>query len=85
MPTAITVNRSTGGEPRKHPVSRKDRIASLKVMEHVDATTPTLARESRHIVVSSLSGTTSRAVVLFLEVSNVRRKRSGALSAPGEG
>ena len=45
----------------------------------------TLARESRHIVASLLSGTTSRAAVLIPRVSSVWRRRSGALTAFGEG
>src|SRR6267154_554820 len=36
--------------------------------EHVDAWTGTLAPESRHIVASGLSGTTSRAAVLISRV-----------------
>jgi hypothetical protein len=51
----------------------------------VDALTRTLAPESRHIVACGLSGTTSRAVVLILEVASVWRKRSGVFFAPGEG
>lgn len=53
--------------------------------EHVDVGLRTLAPESRHIVAFGLSGTTSRAAVLILEVLVSLRKRSGALFAPGEG
>ena len=53
--------------------------------EHVDVGLRTLAPESRHIVAFGLSGTTSRAVVFDPLVATVLRKRSGALSALGEG
>ena len=59
MRVAISVN----GSFRKSPVSPKDRNASRKAAEHVDALTRTLAPESRHIVVSQASDTTSRAAV----------------------
>jgi hypothetical protein len=39
-------------------------ISNAYVAEDVDAATVTLAPESRHIVASGLSGTTSRAAVL---------------------
>jgi hypothetical protein len=60
MRVAIRVN----GSFRKSPVSPKDRSASVKMVEHVDALTRTLAPESRHIVASQASDTTSRAVVI---------------------
>ena len=85
MRTAIRVNRSPRDRGGKDTVSRKHRIEQHKMTEHVDALTRTLAPESRHIVASFLSGTTSRAVVLSLYVVSIKPKRSGALSAPGEG
>jgi hypothetical protein len=62
----------------------KSHCAAL-VTEHVDALARSLAPESRHIVAFNLSGTTSRAVVFDPLVATVLRKRSGALSALGEG
>jgi hypothetical protein len=44
-------------------------ISNAYVAEDVDAATLTLAPESRHIVASGLSGTTSRAAVLILDRS----------------
>ena len=86
MRVAVTVNLSRQGPPFRDPaLPRKNPIAMVQVTEHVDATTRTLAPESRHIVASVLSGTTSRAAVLILYGPCVRRKRPGALSAPGEG
>jgi hypothetical protein len=63
MRAAIGVN----GPVRKSPVSQKHLNARPKTTEHVDAVASTLARESRHIVASASSDTTSRAVVLTLK------------------
>ena len=63
MRAAIGVN----GPVRKSPVSQKHLNARPKTTEHVDALASTLAPESRHIVASQPSDTTSRAVVLTLK------------------
>jgi hypothetical protein len=86
MPAAIGVNRSGGHRQagnRRYP--RKNLICDAWMTEHVDALTRTLAPESGHIVAFGLLGTTSRAAVLILYRPIVRRKRPGALAAPGEG
>ena len=72
--------------PGRHQaaIGMSNRIATAVATEHVDALARTLARESRHIVAFNSSGTTSRAVVFDPVVASVRRKRSGALFAPGE-
>src|SRR3984957_11454273 len=58
MRAAIGVN----GPVRKSPVSQKHLNARPKTTEHVAALASTLAPESRHIVASQTSDTTSRAV-----------------------
>src|SRR3984957_14454838 len=73
------------GPIRKSPVSSKGRNARPKATEHVDALASTLARESRHIVASQSSDTTSRAVVTDSLNASVLRKRPSAYLAPGEG
>src|SRR5215212_11463095 len=60
MRAAITVNRRA--RLRTRGVAERSHCAA-NVTEHVDAWTRTLAPESRHIVASRLSGTTSRGVV----------------------
>mgnify|MGYP001795431718 CR=1 FL=1 len=73
MRAAISVNRSREGQATGQAVrpcaaavknSVYDADYGAYVTEHVDATTRTLAPQSRHIVASGLSGTTSRAAVL---------------------
>jgi hypothetical protein len=67
MRAETSVNRSRRAAKAGRPaVSLKERMAGHKFTEHVDALTRTLAPESRHIVASFSSSTTSRAVVLIL-------------------
>ena len=72
------------GKPRGNAESAflRCRFCGIFTTEHVEASSPNSARESRHIVAFGLSDTTSRAAVLILRVLMYRRKRSGASSRP---
>ena len=85
MRAATGVNRSANDQAVNIRCRGRSHLQGLTERNMWTPLMRTLAPESRHIVASKTSGTTSRAVVLSHLVAGVRRKRSGALFAFGEG